>query len=1735
MPPLRVRGTPRRRWRIHLDAFRNDNDDFTEECAHAIEPTLALRRGCRRPAGALLAACGGGSDDSAAPQAGSDRAHALAIAAPSQARWSPRFTLPLVPAAAANLPDGRVLLWSAEERFSFGAIVGRTYTATFDPATGTSTERTVTETGHNMFCPGTTNLADGRLLVNGGISAANTSIYDPVANTWTTGAAMNIARGYNANTILAHGEVLTLGGSWSGNVGNKHGEIWSASGGWRRMSGIPVDPMLSADSSRNFGGDSHFWLIPTGHGRVLHAGPGVAMHLIDTRGSGAVQPIGPRGDDQFSVSGTTVMYDIGKVLKAGGAPLYEGADANRNAYIIDMGSGGATVRKLAPMNYARVFHNSVVLPNGQVVLIGGQSRAAAFTDDRSVLAPELFDPVTETFTPLPPMTVPRNYHSSALLLPDARVLATGGGLCGAGCAANHPDVEILSPHYLFNADGSPAVRPVITAAPTQAAHGTSMAVTTNAPVTAFALVRMSSTTHTVNNDQRRVPLQFTASGPNAYSVQVPSNAGIALPGLYMLFAMNADGVPSVARIVRIGVAGTPQLAWPGDQSSTVGAPVNLTLSAPGATAFAASGLPPGLSLNTATGTITGNVAVDGLFNVTVSASNATGTVSTQLLWRVAQPGNPRYVRLESLSEVNGQPWASMAEFNLLDENGNTLPRAGWVASADSAELVGENGAAANAIDGNTATIWHTQWQAANPPHPHWFTVDMGSTARLGGFRYLPRQGATVNGTIALFRFYVSTDGVNWGQPVATGDFRTMGATSAEKTVRFTLALPNRAPALVTPAAQSSTQGQAASLSLQGSDPDGDALTWSATGLPPGLVIGSGNGVISGTPTAAGTYTVGVTLSDSRGASTSTSFGWTVLPAPTVIAPINAPPAAAGSDVRFSASASGSALEYAWNFGDGSPTTAYSASSTATHRYVNPGLYTVTLSVRSADGRVTTTSFVQAIVGTRTAVAPVASSNIALEPRSGANARLWVVNPDNDTVSVFDAVTHAKLAEIAVGNGPRTLAVAPGTVWVANRDSASLSAISTTTLAVTQTVALPRASMPYGIARSPADGTLWVALEGTGQLLRLSPAGAVTGTLAVGPTPRQVSISGDGTRVLVARFITPPLPGESTATVNTTGRGGEVVVVNPATLSVLTTTVLAHSERPDTTLQGRGVPNYLGAAVISPDGASAWVPSKQDNIKRGILRDGNNLDFQNTVRAVSSRIDMASLAEDHAARVDHDNSSVASAGVFHPSGAYLFVALETSRQVAVVDAYGQREVMRFDAGRAPQGVAVSADGLKLFVSNFMDRSVTVHDLTRLVRHGEFVVTTSATLSSVASERLSAQVLQGKRLFYDARDPRLARDSYMSCASCHRDGGHDGRVWDLTGMGEGLRNTISLRGRAAMGHGPLHWSGNFDELQDFEGQIRALAQGTGLMTDAQFNTGTRSQPLGTAKAGVSADLDALAPYVASLSDFEPSPRRNADGTLTADALAGRSVFAAQCASCHGGAGFTSSTLGVLRHVGTLKPASGMRLGGALTGLDTPTLRDAWQTAPYLHDGSAATIAEAISAHNNVALSATQLAQVSAFVAQIGKEEPAVVPSGNGGLLGEYFNNLTLAGAPALTRVEAVDFGWGTGSPGPAVGSDNFSARWTGSVLAPATGSYRFRTVSDDGVRLWVNGVQVINNWTDHAATTNTSGTVNLVAGQRYTIRLEYYERTGQAVLRLQWLRPGVTTYAAIPAASLYASPP
>ena len=128
----------------------------------------------------------------------------------------------------------------------------------------------------------------------------------------------------------------------------------------------------------------------------------------------------------------------------------------------------------------------------------------------------------------------------------------------------------------------------------------------------------------------------------------------------------------------------------------------------------------------------------------------------------------RFVRLTALSEVDGNPWTSMTEFNVLGPAGGVLPRAGWKVTVDSEELVGESGAGINAIDGDINTIWHTEWKALNPPPPHTFTVDMGATKTIAGFSYLPRQDSS-HGRIQNWLFDVSADGAVWSR-YASGTF-----------------------------------------------------------------------------------------------------------------------------------------------------------------------------------------------------------------------------------------------------------------------------------------------------------------------------------------------------------------------------------------------------------------------------------------------------------------------------------------------------------------------------------------------------------------------------------------------------------------------------------------------------------------------------------------------------------------------------------------------------------------------------------------------------------------------------------------------------------------------------------------------------------------------------------------------------------------------------------------------------
>ncbi|MDC0434552.1 DUF1929 domain-containing protein [bacterium] len=480
-------------------------------------------------------------------------ASAQTLVSHSQSSWTAPFTVPLVPAAGSNLPDGRVLMWSATRKDNYSPRRNRTSMSIFDPVQMTATDKLVQNTNHDMFCPGTTQLADGRLMVTDGGSDRATSIFDPATNLWTTGDSLNIARGYHSSTLLDDGSVFTIGGSWSFGRGNKDGEIWREGEGWRLLPNVLAEQMLTDDPEGVYRSDNHMWLYQAPNKRIFQAGPSRTMHWIDVEGNGSVTVAGERSDDADAMNGNALMYDIGKILTLGGSPTYSlHSDGSNRSYRIDITGDQAQVTRSGDMHYARTFNNALVLPSGEVVVIGGMAKAITFSDEDAVLPAEIWNPETDSWRELAPMQVPRTYHSFGLLLKDGRVLAGGGGLCG-NCGVNHPDVEILTPPYLLNADGSDATRPQFSShIVDRAMNGSSIKVTMDtAQSHDFALVRTSASTHSTNNDQRRIPLEVMAHSGNDFELIIPANAAVAPPGDYFLFAMNASGVPSVAEIIRI--------------------------------------------------------------------------------------------------------------------------------------------------------------------------------------------------------------------------------------------------------------------------------------------------------------------------------------------------------------------------------------------------------------------------------------------------------------------------------------------------------------------------------------------------------------------------------------------------------------------------------------------------------------------------------------------------------------------------------------------------------------------------------------------------------------------------------------------------------------------------------------------------------------------------------------------------------------------------------------------------------------------------------------------------------------------------------------------------------------------------------------------------------------------------------------------------------------------------------
>ena len=248
------------------------------------------------------------------------------------------------------------------------------------------------------------------------------------------------------------------------------------------------------------------------------------------------------------------MYEPGKVLKVGSSgDSGTAGNSSAAANIFDFNATTPAWRTIGSMNYPRTHHNLTLLPDGNVLVTGGSTKVEGYIVSNAVLTPEMWSPVTEQFTPMAPHVKPRLYHSEALLLPDGRVLVSGGGRDGAG--VDQYNAEIYSPPYLFK-----GARPTITSAPSTLSFGSNFFVQTPdaASIASVSLIRLGSVTHGISMDSRILKLNFTQTA-GGLTVTAPANANLAPPGPYMLWIVNANGVPSVASMVDVPLpsAGPP--------------------------------------------------------------------------------------------------------------------------------------------------------------------------------------------------------------------------------------------------------------------------------------------------------------------------------------------------------------------------------------------------------------------------------------------------------------------------------------------------------------------------------------------------------------------------------------------------------------------------------------------------------------------------------------------------------------------------------------------------------------------------------------------------------------------------------------------------------------------------------------------------------------------------------------------------------------------------------------------------------------------------------------------------------------------------------------------------------------------------------------------------------------------------------------------------------------------------
>jgi YVTN family beta-propeller protein len=550
----------------------------------------------------------------------------------------------------------------------------------------------------------------------------------------------------------------------------------------------------------------------------------------------------------------------------------------------------------------------------------------------------------------------------------------------------------------------------------------------------------------------------------------------------------------------------------------------------------------------------------------------------------------------------------------------------------------------------------------------------------------------------------------------------------------------------------------------------------------------------------------------------------------------------------------------------------------------------------------------------TTSAAASGAGVVLTPDGST---LFVANPDSGSVSALDTRTLEKTAEVPVGEDPRGLALSRDGryLFVTCQGVGTLTVLDSGSLRHLGTVRT--GAEPYDIAPDASGQIVYVASSASDSISvielprrprRRLAAGRVSASIAVGRRPKGLLLSAGGSHLYATHFLT-----------------GEISVIDTERREVTHTI-------------STGLDSNMAQRIALHPNGRAYVPHIRSNTANRFTL------FDTTVFPVVSAIDLTTGQIIARERID---LSLGQTAVnlpfdiaFAPGGRFAYVIGLGSGDFSVIDLATRQRTARIEVGDGPRGIAVSPDGRTAYVSNSISGDVSVIDLDGLRETRRISVTTSP---------LPPEVQRGKALFFSSRSTETSRDRWISCATCHFEGEHDGRTWFTAA---GIRNTTSMRGVSDTR--PVHWSADRDEVQDFEFTIRDVQAGAGLLRGRAPNPAT-----GLPNAKLSPDLDALAAFVHSL-PLKPNP-------LTHDSEAasrGQAVFERAdvgCADCHVPPRFTDSAINVTpyrtHNVGT-GDGPDESLGPAF---DTPSLRGLWDSAPYLHDGSALTLRDVLTTRN------------------------------------------------------------------------------------------------------------------------------------------------------------------------------